>query len=163
MTNGSGAVHTLQRPNTTRTRTIAEGTLREMLAHCNVMDASIELVAGGTDLETALAARDLLDRLDSLTYASARLGIADLPRVTDALEAVILTMQVRRSPECPETVATIRHGIDVLMLLTHDGVRRLQGHPAAELMAAVDAFFERVDRLLNRTAPAPVSAVPARL
>ena len=45
--------------------------------------------------------------------------------------------------------ATLRHGVDVLMLLTHDKMRRMQGIPAAELQPAADALLDRVDRLIG--------------
>jgi hypothetical protein len=43
--------------------------------------------------------------------------------------------------------------VDVLMLLTHDKMRRMQGFPAAELRPAADALIARIDRLIGPGAP----------
>jgi len=43
----------------------------------------------------------------------------------------------------------LRHGVDVLLLLTHDAMRRMQGHPAAELRGAINALIDRVDRIIS--------------
>jgi hypothetical protein len=132
-----------------RPRDTAELRLREMVAHLNVMDASIDTVVDGSDMDTALAAHELLNRLDVLSFTAARLRIRDASRVTQALEALVLARQARAFAETGEVSATMRHGVDVLMLLTHDTVRRQQGHPAADLYGAVEAFLERVHTLLT--------------
>jgi hypothetical protein len=49
--------------------------------------------------------------------------------------------------------------VDVLMLLTHDKQRRLQGYPGAELRPAADALLDRVDRLMADCAPPPPIAL----
>jgi hypothetical protein len=136
----------------TRTGDIAEVSLREMVAHLNVIDASIETVGRGGG-EVGPAARDFLSRLDTLAFTAARLHIADIPRVTDALEELVLAAHARRARQADEVVATLKHGVDVLMLLTHDKMRRMQGHPAAELRPATDALLERVGRLIGRRPP----------
>ena len=135
----------------TRTGDVAEVGLREMVVHLNVIDASIELVGNASGADVGPAARDFLGRLDTLAFAAARLQIAEIPRVTDALEELVLTS--RRPHQDDEFVATLRHGVDVLMLLTHDKMRRMQGHPAAELRPATDALLERVGRLIGRRPP----------
>ena len=137
----------------TRTGDIAEVSLREMVAHLNVIDASIEEVGRGDGGDAGPAARDLLSRLDTLAFSAARLHIAEIPRVTDALEELVLAAHARRPRQDDEIVATLRHGVDVLMLLTHDKMRRMQGHPAAELRPATEALIERVGRLIGRRPP----------
>jgi hypothetical protein len=148
-------LETLQRG--TRAGDIAEVTLREMVAHLNVIEASIDAVGSGAGDAMSVRARDLLHRLELLAFSAARLQIPDIPRVTDALEALVLAAQVRR-PQAPEDVkAALRHGVDVLMLLTHDKMRRMQGHAAAELRPATSALLDRVDRLIGDH-PTPTSS-----
>ena len=134
---------------TTRTREIAEVSLREMIARLNVIDATIDTVATGSDMDRTVAANDLLNQFDVLAFTASRLRVSDVQRVTDALEAVVLSAQARRGRRDVELGATLRHGVDVLMLLTHDATRRLQGHPAADLGGATAALFDRVERVLN--------------
>jgi hypothetical protein len=94
------------------------------------------------------AARDLLSRLELLAFLAARVRIDDMPRVTDALEELVLAAQLQPLRSTDDVNAALRHGVDVLMLLTHDAMRRMQGYPAAELRAAIDAVIERVDRII---------------
>jgi hypothetical protein len=119
-----------------------------MVAHLNVIEASIDAVGRGSAGDLGGKARDVLTRLGLLAFSAARLHIADVPRVTDALEELVLAMTVRGTQRDDEISATLRHGIDVLMLLTHDKMRRMQGFPAAELRPAADALIARVDRLI---------------
>jgi hypothetical protein len=135
-----------------RTRDIADVSLREMVAHLNVIEASIDAIGKGTGTIDAKT-RDVLSRLEQLAFCAAKLHIADMPRVTDALEELLLAMQIRRPRHEAEIHATLRHGVDVLMLLTHDKMRRMQGHPAAELRPAAEALLQRVDRLIGDGAP----------
>jgi hypothetical protein len=134
---------------TSRTREIAEVSLREMIARLNVIDATIDSVAMGSDMDRTVAANDLLNQFDILAFTASRLRVSDVQRVTDALEAVVLAAQARRHRRDIEVGATLRHGVDVLMLLTHDATRRLQGHPAADLDGATEALFDRVERVLS--------------
>jgi hypothetical protein len=142
-----GTVETMHR-TTIRTRDIADVSLREMVAHLNVIEASIDAVGKGSGAMDAKT-RDVLSRLEQLAFCAARLHIADVPRVTDALEELVLALQIRRPKHEAEVSATMRHGVDVLLLLTHDKMRRMQGHPAAELRPAADALVQRVDRLIG--------------
>lgn len=129
---------------------IAEVSLREMVAHLNVIDASIDAMGAG--LDSGLAARDFLTRLDVLAFSAARLHIPDVPRIIDALEELVLAAHVYRTRPPEEIAATLRHGVDVLMLLTHDKMRRMQGYPGAELRPATEAVVERVARLVGSQA-----------
>ncbi len=148
-------VGTMQK-GTTRSGDIANVSLREMVAHLNVIEASIDTVGKTGKPEAALVARDVLSRLELLAFSAARLQIPEMPRVTDALEELVLALDVRRPRQDAEVSATLRHGVDVLMLLTHDKMRRIQGHPPAELKPAADALLDRVDRLIgNRAMIAP--------
>ena len=134
---------------TNRTREIAEVSLREMIARLNVIDATIDSVAGGSDMDRTVAANELLDQFDVLSLTASRLRVSEVQRITDALEAVVLAASARRGRRDVEVGATLRHGVDVLMLLTHDATRRLQGHPAADLDGATEALFDRVERVLS--------------
>jgi len=138
---------------TLRSRDVAEVSLREMVAHLNIIEASIDSVGTSAGTDLSVKARDVLSRLELLAFSAARLHIAEVHRVTDALEELVLALDVgvRRSDE--EVSATLRHGVDVLMLLTHDKMRRMQGFPAAELRPAADALIERVDRVISHRAP----------
>ena len=127
-------------------------TLREMMAHLNVIDASIGSVARRLESHGPGAALEVLDRLDVLACSAARLRIREVSGVTHALEALILTSQAKKISDVHEVDASLRHGVDVLMLLTHDARRRLEGYPAADLSGPVDALFERIQRLLTRGA-----------
>jgi ethanolamine ammonia-lyase large subunit len=127
----------------------AEATLREMVAHLNVIDAGIARIGNATGTEMSATARDLLSRLELLAFLAARVRIDDMPRVTDALEELVLAAQLQPLRAADDVSATLRHGVDVLLLLTHDAMRRMQGYPAAELRAAIDAVIERVDRLIG--------------
>lgn len=133
----------------TRTGEIAEISLREMVAHLNVIEASIDALGKRTGSDIAPAARDLLSRLDLLAYSAARLQIAEIARVTDALEALVLAAQGKQMHTQADIRAALRHGVDVLMLLTHDKMRRMQGYPAAELRPATDALIDRVEGLID--------------
>jgi ethanolamine ammonia-lyase large subunit len=139
----------MQQRGDTRTRENAEATLREMVAHLNVIDAGIARIGEATGTEMTGAARDVLSRLELLAFLAARVRIDDMPRVTDALEELVLAAQLQPVRPAEDISATLRHGIDVLLLLTHDAMRRMQGYPAAELRAAIDAVIERVDRLIG--------------
>jgi hypothetical protein len=154
-----GTVEIMQRP-TIRTRDMADVSLREMVAHLNVIEASIDVVGKGAGVIDAKA-RDVLGRLEQLAFCAARLHIAEVPRLTDALEELVLAMQMGRPRPEPEVTATLRHGVDVLLLLTHDKMRRLQGHAAADLRPATEAVLQRVDRLIAEDAPP--AATPLRL
>jgi hypothetical protein len=143
----------------TRTREIAEISLREMVAHLNVLEASIDVVGKGAGLDIGVQARDFLSRLQVLAFCAARLRIADVPKVTDALEDLVLSSHIGRSQRDDDVIAALRHGVDVLMLLTHDTMRRMQGYPAAELRPATDALLARVSRLISD----PPNIAPAAL
>jgi hypothetical protein len=138
---------------TNRARETADIGLREMVAHLNVIEASIDAMGKRRDGDLGVKARDVLSRLELLAFSAARLHIAEVPRVTDALEELILALTVRPARSDDEITATLRHGVDVLMLLTHDKMRRMQGYPAAELRPAADAVIARIDRLINPTPP----------
>lgn len=143
---------------TVRGRDVAEISLREMVAHLNVIDASIETVERSAGQELGAKARDILGRLELLAFSAARLHIPDMARVTDSLEELVLAAHVRPPRHDDEIASALRHGVDVLMLLTHDKMRRLQGYPGAELRPAADALLDRVDRLIAAralTPPAP--------
>lgn len=127
-----------------RAREHAEASLREMLAHLNVVEAGIDEVAGSGPHMT-VAVRDLLSRLELLAFLAARLQVADVARITDALEELVLADRVHPAGG-NDIAATLRHGVDVLMLMTHDAMRRLHGHPPAQLRGATDALLERVQR-----------------
>jgi hypothetical protein len=146
------AAATMQRGNT-RTRESAEATLREMVAHLNVIDAGIARIGANVgDSNGSMvtgAARDLLSRLELLAFLAARVRVDDATPVTDALEELVLASQLQPLHGAEEVSATLRHGVDVLLLLTHDAMRRMQGCPAAELRGAIDALIDRVDRLIN--------------
>ena len=116
-----------------------------MLAHLNVIDAGIDDV-GRSGQEMTIAVRDLLSRLELLAFLAARLQVADISRVTDALEELVLAARTRPAHVKDDVAATLRHGVDVLMLMTHDAMRRLEGYPAAELRGATDALLDRVRR-----------------
>lgn len=146
-----GTVEIMQRP-TIRSRDIADVSLREMVAHLNVIEASIDAVGKGSGVIDAKG-RDMLGRLEQLAFCAARLHIAEVPRLTDALEELVLAMQMGTPRPEAEVTATLRHGVDVLMLLTHDKMRRIQGHPAADLRPATEAVLQRVDRLIGEDAP----------
>ena len=133
-------------PRGTRPGDIAEVSLREMVAHLNVIEAAIDAMSRQRERDTGAPTRDLLNRLDLLAFCAARLRIADIPRVTDALSAVVLSAHVPPY-RIDDIAATLRHGVDVLMLLTHDKMRRMQGYPAAELRPSIDALLSRVDRV----------------
>jgi hypothetical protein len=124
-----------------------------MVAHLNVIEASIDAMGKHRDGDLGVKARDVLSRLELLAFSAARLHIAEVPRVTDALEELILALTVRPARSDDEITATLRHGVDVLMLLTHDKMRRMQGYPAAELRPAADAVIARIDRLINPGPP----------
>jgi len=134
---------------TTRTRENTEVSLREMVAHLNVIDAGIARIGESRGLEVSGGARDLLSRLELLAFLAARVRIDDLPRVTDALEELVLAAQLQPLRCADDVNATLRHGVDVLLLLTHDAMRRMQGHPAAELRGAINALIDRVDRIIS--------------
>jgi hypothetical protein len=146
---------------TVRGREVVEISLREMVAHLNVIDASIDAVEQSAGRELGAKARDILGRLELLAFSAARLHIPEMARVTDSLEELVLAAHVRPPRSDHEIGAALRHGIDVLMLLTHDKMRRLQGYPGAELRPAADALLDRVDRLI--AARALGSAAPPRL
>lgn len=130
-------------------RESADASLREMLAHLNVIDAGIARIGESTGTEVTGAARDLLSRLELIAFLAARVHVNDIPRITDALEELVLAAQLQPL-RCQDDVAgTLRHGVDVLMLLTHDAMRRMHGHPAADLRGAIDALIERVDRIIS--------------
>jgi hypothetical protein len=137
----------MQRP-AGRNRDVAEISLREMVAHLNVIEASIDALEKGSGETLGSRAHDVLNRLELLAMSAARLHIADVTRVTDALEELVLAVHLRRPKTAHDVAATLRHGVDVLMLLTHDKMRRLQGYPGAELRPAADALLDRVDRLM---------------
>jgi hypothetical protein len=128
---------------------IAEASLREMLAHLNIIDAGIGRIAVVSSTELTTSARDLLSRLELLAFLAARVQVAEVPRITDALEELVLAAQLRPLRRNDDVSSTLRHGVDVLMLLTHDAMRRMQGYPAAELRGATDALLERVNRLIS--------------
>jgi hypothetical protein len=136
-----------------RPRDVADISLREMVAHLNVIEASIDAVDTGGDIGPK--ARDVLSRLQLLAFSATRLRIAEVTRVTDALEELVLALSVRGHRCDSEVRATLRHGVDILMLLTHDKMRRLQGYPAADLRPAADALIERVDRVISHGASVP--------
>jgi hypothetical protein len=138
-----------------RTPDTADVSLREMVAHLNVIEASIDAVGKGSGDDPGARARDVLSRFGLLAFSAARLHIADVPRVTDALEELVLALTVGSARRDEEISATLRHGVDVLMLLTHDKMRRMQGFPAAELRPAADALIARVDRLIGVGATIP--------
>lgn len=147
-----------------RGREVAEISLREMVAHLNVIEASIDEVERSVGHELGAKARDILSRLELLAFSAARLHIPDVGRVTDSLEELVLAAHARPARRDNEIAAALRHGIDVLMLLTHDKMRRLQGYPGAELRPAADALLERVDRLIAARAIAiPAAPRIARL
>jgi len=155
-----GSMHRGTKP----TSDAADVSLREMVAHLNVIEASIDTVGKSGGPDAALVARDVLSRLELLAFSAARLHIAEMTRVTDALEELVLALHVRQPRQEAEVSATLRHGVDVLMLLTHDKMRRMQGYPAAELRPAADAVLDRVDRLIgDRTMFAPPSLKVAGL
>jgi hypothetical protein len=131
-----------------RAREHAEASLREMVAHLNVIDAGIAAIGESTGADVSTAARDFLKRLELLAFLAARVRVSDVPRVTDGLEELVLAAQLQ--PRHHEDVGDVlRQGVDVLLLLTHDAMRRLHGHPAADLGGAVDVLLERVDRLIS--------------
>ena len=143
---------------TGRTREIAEVSLRDMIARLNVIDAAIDSVAAGSDMDRTVAAQDLLEQFDLLAFTASRLRVPDVHRIIDALEAVVLAAQARRDHCRYEVSATLHHGVDLLMLMTHDAARRMQGHPGAELQGATEAFFDRVERVMSgRTAVSPAA------
>ena len=134
---------------TTRVREHVDATLREMVAHLNVIDAGIARLGESNGTLVTGAARDLLSRLELLAFLAARVRVDDVPRVTDALEELVLCAQLQRSCTSDDVTATLRHGVDVLLLLTHDAMRRMQGCPAAELRGAIDALIDRVDHQIK--------------
>jgi hypothetical protein len=134
---------------TSRARENAEATLREMVAHLNVIDAGIARIGSASGGLVTGEARDLLSRLELLACLAARVHADDVPRVTDVLEELVLAAQLLPSRTSDEVSAALRHGVDVLLLLTHDAMRRMQGCPAAELRGAIDALIDRVDRLIK--------------
>ena len=151
MMRGAGSRgHTVERihTGTVRSRDVAEVSLREMIAHLNVIEASIDAVESREGPDLGVKARDVLSRLELLAFSAARLHIADVARITDALQELVLTAHVRPARTDHEIAAALRHGVDVLMLLTHDKMRRLQGYAGAELRPAADALLDRVDRLI---------------
>jgi hypothetical protein len=144
---------------TMQTRDTADVSLREMVAHLNIIEAAIAAVGAGASEDRDEKMRDVLRRFELLAFSAARLHIADLARVTDALEELVLAIHVGRRRHDDEVAAALRHGVDVLMLLTHDKMRRLQGYPGAELRPAADAVIARVDRVIGARTPATPSAV----
>ena len=149
---------------TTRGRDVAEISLREMVAHLNVIDASIDAVEQSAGRELGAKARDILSRLELLAFSAARLHIPEVARVTDSLEELVLAAHARPARRDHELAAALRHGVDVLMLLTHDKMRRLQGYPGAELRPAAEAVLDRIDRLIAASAlPLPMLPKLARL
>jgi hypothetical protein len=142
---------------TARPRDITDIGLREMVAHLNVIEASIDAVGSGQDIGPK--ARDVLSRLQLLAFSATRLRIAEVTRVTDALEELVLALNIRGHRCDGEVRATLRHGVDVLLLLTHDKMRRVQGYPAADLRPAADALIERVDRVITHGAAIPRSGL----
>jgi hypothetical protein len=133
-------------------RESADASLREMLAHLNVIDAGIARIGESRrneGSEVTGAARDLLSRLELIAFLAARVHVHDIPRLTDALEELVLAAQLQPLPRHDDVAGALRHGVDVLMLLTHDAMRRMHGHPAAELQGAIEALFERVDRIIS--------------
>ena len=146
--NDSGQATATMHRGTLRGRDHADASLREMLAHLNVIDADIEEVGrAGADMTPPV--RDLLSRLELLAFLAARLQVAGIARVTDVLEELVLAARVRPHLEA-EIRAALRHGVDVLMLLTYDAMRRLHGHPAADLHGATDALLDRVRYLVRQ-------------
>lgn len=133
----------------TRGRESADVSLREMLAHLNIIDAGIDAMTAHAGADMSDTTRDVLSRLELLAFLAARVHVPDVPRITDALEELVLASHagVRRHDDVP---ATMRHGVDVLMLLTHDAMRRMHGYPAAELHAATHALLDRVARVVER-------------
>jgi hypothetical protein len=132
-----------------RARENADASLREMLAHLNVIDAGIARIGAFNGIEVTGAARDLLSRLELIAFLAARVQAHDVPPITDSLEELVLAAQLQPLRRDEDVSATLRHGVDVLMLLTHDAMRRMHGHPAAELQGAIDALLERVDRIIS--------------
>ena len=132
-----------------RARDNADASLREMLAHLNVIDAGIARIGESNGIEVTSAARDLLSRLELIAFLAARVQVHKVPPVTDSLEELVLAAQLQPLRRHEDVNATLRHGVDVLMLLTHDAMRRMHGHPAAELQGAIDALLERVDRIIS--------------
>lgn len=132
-----------------RARDNADASLREMLAHLNVIDAGIARIGESNGIEVTSAARDLLSRLELIAFLATRIQVHAVPPVTDSLEELVLAAQLQPLRRHDDVSATLRHGVDVLMLLTHDAMRRLHGHPAAELQGAIDALLERVDRIIS--------------
>lgn len=138
---------------TGRGREVAEVSLREMVAHLNVIEACIGSIGRSQGGDVGPTTRDVLNRLELLAFSAARLHIADVTRVTDALEELILALTIAEPKDGEDVGATLRHGIDVLLLLTHDKMRRMQGYPAADLRPAADAVVERVDRAIGHQTP----------
>ena len=134
---------------TIRARESADASLREMLAHLNVIDAGIEGIGPSSGTDMSEATRDLLSRLELLAFLAARLKVPDVERVTEALEELVLASHMRRHRPGDDVSATMRHGVDVLMLLTHDAMRQIQGHPPAELRSATLALLERVAKVIR--------------
>ena len=132
-----------------QTRDFAELSLREMVAHLNVIEAAIDVMGTATSADHDARLRDVLRRFELLAFSAARLHIADLSRVTDALEELVLALHVGRRRHDDDVSAALRHGVDVLMLLTHDKMRRLQGYPGAVLRPAAEAVIDRVNRVIG--------------
>ncbi len=132
-----------------RAREHAEASLREMVAHLNVIDAGIATIGESTGTDVSTAARDFLSRLELLAFLAARVRVPDVPRVTDGLEELVLAAQLQPRHHHEDVGDVLRQGVDVLLLLTHDAMRRLHGHPAADLRGAVDVLLERVDKLIS--------------
>jgi len=133
----------------TGAREHADVSLREMLAHLNVIDVGIAQIGTSNGTEVTGAGRDLLSRLEMLAFLAARVHVHDIPRVTEALEELVLAAQLQPLGCRDDVTATLRHGVDVLMLLTHDAMRRMHGHPAADLQDAINAIMDRVDRIIS--------------
>ena len=134
---------------TIRGRESADASLREMLAHLNVIDAGIDTIGPSAGPDMSDATRDLLSRLELLAFLAARLKVPDVARVTDALEELVLASHMRPHRQGDDVSATMRHGVDVLMLLTHDAMRQIHGHPPAELRSATLALLDRVEQVIR--------------
>ena len=83
------------------TRESADASLREMLAHLNVIDAGIARIGETSGTEVTGAARDLLSRLELIAFLAARVHVHDIPRITDALEELVLAAQLQPL-RCPD-------------------------------------------------------------
>ena len=79
----------------------ADASLREMLAHLNVIDAGIARIGESNGTEVTGAARDLLSRLELIAFLAARVQVHEVHPVTDSLEELVLAAQLQplRRPE----------------------------------------------------------------